>query len=133
MRRLSSNDGGRGKRPGLAARWLERRLDRKIGGRTFPRAFAVLFGYQEYYPAGSTSQGREANSMETTASGSGGSMSRPFIFIGVFMIIGLVIFSLIVVIVAAVRANGGDYYRYPMCIRLISQKKYPVRKPAEFA
>ena len=56
-----------------------------------------------------------------------------FIFIGVFMIIGLVIFSLIVVIVAAVRANGGDYYRYPMCIRLISQKKYPVRKPAEFA
>jgi len=54
-----------------------------------------------------------------------------FIFIGVFMIIGLVLFSLIIVIVAAVRANGGEYYRYPMCIRLISQKKYPVRMPVE--
>ena len=53
-----------------------------------------------------------------------------FIFIGVFMIIGLVFFSLIVVIVAGVKANNGEYYRYPMCIRLISQKKYPVRSPA---
>lgn len=54
-----------------------------------------------------------------------------FIFIGVFLMIGLVIFSLIIVIVAAVRANSGEYYRYPMCIRLISQKKYPVRMPVE--
>lgn len=54
-----------------------------------------------------------------------------FIFIGVFMIIGLVLFSLIIVIVAGVRANNGEYYRYPMCIRLISQKKYPVRTPAQ--
>ncbi|MGD9182203.1 MAG: DUF4870 domain-containing protein [Desulfobacterales bacterium] len=53
-----------------------------------------------------------------------------FIFIGVFMIIGLILFSLIIVIVAGVRANNGEYYRYPMCIRLISQKKYPVRSPA---
>ena len=54
-----------------------------------------------------------------------------FIFIGVFLIIGLVLFSLIIVIVAGVRANNGEYYRYPMCIRLISQKKYPVRSPAQ--
>jgi hypothetical protein len=50
-----------------------------------------------------------------------------FIFIGFFLIFALVIFSLITVIVAGVKANEGEYYRYPMCIRLISQKKYPVR------
>ena len=54
-----------------------------------------------------------------------------FIFIGIFMIIGLVLFSLIIVIVAAVKANDGEYYRYPMCIRLISQKAYPVRRSAQ--
>ncbi len=54
-----------------------------------------------------------------------------FIFIGVFMIIGLVLFSLIIVIVAGVKANNGEYFRYPMCIRLISQKKYPVRSSAD--
>ena len=48
-----------------------------------------------------------------------------FIFIGFFLLFGLVIFSLIVVIVAGVKANDGEYYRYPMCIRLISQKRYP--------
>ena len=54
-----------------------------------------------------------------------------FIFIGVFLMIGLVIFSLIIIIVAAVKANSGEYYRYPMCIRLIPQKAYPVRMPVE--
>ena len=48
-----------------------------------------------------------------------------FIFIGFFLIFGLVIFSLVIVIVAGVKANEGEYYRYPMCIRLISQKRYP--------
>jgi hypothetical protein len=48
-----------------------------------------------------------------------------FIFIGFFLIFALVIFSLIAVIIAGVKANEGEYYRYPMCIRLISQKKYP--------
>jgi uncharacterized Tic20 family protein len=48
-----------------------------------------------------------------------------FIFIGFFLIFALVIFSLIVVIIAGIKANEGEYYRYPMCIRLISQKKYP--------
>ena len=50
-----------------------------------------------------------------------------FIFIGIFLIFALVIFSLIVVIIAGLKANEGEYYRYPMCIRLISQKKYPQR------
>jgi len=54
-----------------------------------------------------------------------------FIFIGFFLLFGLVLFSLIIVIVAGVKANEGEYYRYPMCIRLISQKKYPVRVPAQ--
>ena len=45
----------------------------------------------------------------------------------VFLIIGLVLFSLIMVIVAGVKANEGEFYRYPMCLRLISQKKYPSR------
>jgi uncharacterized Tic20 family protein len=54
-----------------------------------------------------------------------------FIFIGIFLMIGLVLFSLIVVIVAGVKANSGEYYRYPMCIRLIPQKAYPVRMPVE--
>jgi uncharacterized Tic20 family protein len=48
-----------------------------------------------------------------------------FIVIGIFLIFALVIFGLITVIVGGIRANDGEYYRYPMCIRLISQKKYP--------
>jgi hypothetical protein len=54
-----------------------------------------------------------------------------FIFIGFFLIFALVIFSLVIVIVAGVKANEGEYYRYPMCIRLISQKKYPNALPAQ--
>jgi uncharacterized Tic20 family protein len=42
-----------------------------------------------------------------------------FIIIGFFLIFALVIFSLIIVIVAGVRANDGEHYRYPMCLRLI--------------
>lgn len=41
-----------------------------------------------------------------------------FIFIGFFLIFALVLFGLIMVIVGAVRANEGDDFRYPMCIRL---------------
>ena len=50
-----------------------------------------------------------------------------FVVIGIFLLIGLVLFSLIMVIVAGVKANEGEFYRYPMCLRLISQKKYPTR------
>ncbi|MBW2469340.1 MAG: DUF4870 domain-containing protein [Deltaproteobacteria bacterium] len=49
------------------------------------------------------------------------------IIIGIFLLIGFAIFGLIMVIVAGVKANQGEFYRYPMCLRLISQKKYPSR------
>ena len=42
-----------------------------------------------------------------------------FIIIGFFLIFALVIFGLIIVIVAGVRANEGEHYRYPMTIRFI--------------
>jgi len=41
-----------------------------------------------------------------------------FIVIGFFLIFALVIFGLITVIVAGVKANEGEDYQYPMCIRL---------------
>jgi hypothetical protein len=49
------------------------------------------------------------------------------VIIGFFLIIGLALFGVIIVIVAGVKANQGEYYRYPMCLRLIPQKKYPSR------
>ncbi|MDX1707857.1 MAG: DUF4870 domain-containing protein [Desulfobacterales bacterium] len=49
------------------------------------------------------------------------------VVIGIFLLIGLVLFSLIMVIVAGVKANDGEYYRYPMCLRLIPQKAHPSR------
>jgi hypothetical protein len=42
-----------------------------------------------------------------------------FIIIGFFMIFALILFSLIMVIVAGVKANEGEHYRYPMTIRLV--------------
>jgi uncharacterized Tic20 family protein len=43
-----------------------------------------------------------------------------FVLIGFVMLIALAIFDLVVTIMAAVQANSGVYYRYPMCIRLIT-------------
>jgi uncharacterized Tic20 family protein len=42
-----------------------------------------------------------------------------FIVIGFFLIFALVIFGLIIVIVAGVKANDGEHYRYPMALRLV--------------
>ncbi len=42
-----------------------------------------------------------------------------FIIIGFFLIFALVIFGLIIVIVAGVKANAGEHYRYPITLRLI--------------
>ncbi len=46
----------------------------------------------------------------------------PFIFvvIGVFMLLALGVFSLVVTIIGAMQAYQGIAYRYPLCIRLIS-------------
>ena len=41
------------------------------------------------------------------------------VMIGFFMIAALSIFGLICVIVAAVKANEGETFRYPLCIRFI--------------
>lgn len=43
-----------------------------------------------------------------------------FIVIGVFLIWAVVVANLVLCIVAAVKANSGESYRYPIAIRLIS-------------
>ena len=43
-----------------------------------------------------------------------------FVIIGIFLLIALVIFDLVVTIIAAIRSNQGEYYRYPMSIRFIT-------------
>ena len=42
-----------------------------------------------------------------------------FILIGIPILIGLVIFCLIITIIAAISANDGKSYRYPINLRLI--------------
>lgn len=41
------------------------------------------------------------------------------VIIGILLIIGLLIFDVIVVILATIKANGGEKYRYPLSIRII--------------
>ena len=41
------------------------------------------------------------------------------VVIGAVLLIALVIFDVIMVIIASVRANSGERYRYPLCLRLI--------------
>jgi uncharacterized Tic20 family protein len=41
------------------------------------------------------------------------------ILIGYVLFFALVIFDLVMVIVAAVKVNSGEKYRYPLCIRFI--------------
>jgi uncharacterized Tic20 family protein len=42
-----------------------------------------------------------------------------FVIIGIFLLIALGIFSLVMCIIAGINANGGGYYRYPLTLRLI--------------
>lgn len=42
-----------------------------------------------------------------------------FFVVGICMIAALSVFEIVVVIMAAVRASSGGYYRYPMTIRFI--------------
>ena len=42
-----------------------------------------------------------------------------FIIIGIFMIWALIIANLVLCIVAGVKANSGESYRYPFALRLI--------------
>ncbi len=41
------------------------------------------------------------------------------VIIGILLLIGLAVFSLIMTIIAMVKANEGTAYRYPLCIRFI--------------
>ena len=41
------------------------------------------------------------------------------VVIGAVLLIAVVIFDVIMVIIAAVRSNSGERYRYPLCMRLI--------------
>lgn len=43
-----------------------------------------------------------------------------FIVIGILMLIALGIFQLIMIIIASVKANNGETFRYPMTIRFIN-------------
>ena len=42
-----------------------------------------------------------------------------FVFIGIFLMLILGIYWVVVVIIAAVKANDGVYYRYPYAIRFL--------------
>jgi uncharacterized Tic20 family protein len=42
------------------------------------------------------------------------------VVIGIAMLVALSIFQIVVIIIAAIRANSGERYRYPLCIRFIS-------------
>jgi uncharacterized Tic20 family protein len=42
------------------------------------------------------------------------------IFVGFILLFAVAIFDLVMMIIAAVRANSGEKYRYPLCLRLIT-------------
>ena len=42
-----------------------------------------------------------------------------FIVIGIFLMIAIGIFGLIMLIIASIKANEGEAFRYPLCIRFI--------------
>lgn len=42
------------------------------------------------------------------------------VIVGIFLLIALAIFWLVVVIIASVKANQGERFRYPLAIRFIS-------------
>ena len=42
-----------------------------------------------------------------------------FVIIGLLLLPAVAIFSLVMTIIAAVKANNGERYRYPLCIRFL--------------
>ncbi|MBT4865924.1 MAG: DUF4870 domain-containing protein [Planctomycetaceae bacterium] len=43
-----------------------------------------------------------------------------FVIIGIVLVLAVAIFNIVVTIMAAIKANEGYEYRYPLCIRFIS-------------
>jgi len=41
------------------------------------------------------------------------------VIIGIFLLIGLGIFAIVMIIIAAVKANNGEKFRYPLTIRFV--------------
>lgn len=41
------------------------------------------------------------------------------VVLGILLLIGVVVFDVVMVIIAAVKSNEGEKFRYPLCIRLI--------------
>ena len=39
--------------------------------------------------------------------------------IGIPLLIAVILFSVVMTVIAAIKANGGEYYRYPLTIRLV--------------
>ena len=65
-------------------------------------------------------QGKESvNFQITMAIGAVIALVLMFIVIGIFLMIALSIFNLVMIIIAALKANEGQRYRYPVCLRLI--------------
>ncbi|MBQ23795.1 DUF4870 domain-containing protein [Alcanivorax sp.] len=65
-------------------------------------------------------QGKEALNFNITISIAGFvAFLLTFVVIGAILLPIIGIFWLVMTIVAAVKANGGEYYRYPLTIRLI--------------
>jgi uncharacterized protein len=65
-------------------------------------------------------QGKEALNFQITVSIAGiVFFLLVFIVIGGFLLMALGIFNLVMIIIASVKANNGEKYRYPVCIRLI--------------
>lgn len=48
-----------------------------------------------------------------------------FVLVGIVLLLGLMVFGLVMPIVAAVKANDGERYRYPLTMRLISESAQP--------
>ena len=42
-----------------------------------------------------------------------------FVLIGILLFFAVYIFNIVMIIIAAMKANSGERYRYPLCIRFI--------------
>ena len=49
-----------------------------------------------------------------------GALLLCFVFVGIFLLVGLTIFHVVCMIVAGLKANDGFKYRYPLTIRFLT-------------
>ena len=53
----------------------------------------------------------------------GGMALLALLFIGFFLLAAIVVFGVVLVVVAALKANNGENFRYPVTIRFIKQER----------